>query len=80
MDIINNKIVPLAKRDAGEKEVEEAMFQAIIEGGLLPENVSLEQFRQRVKSAEADEVSGVNYESEYRKQTGKDLTAEDYAE
>lgn len=80
VDIINNKIVPLAKRGAGEKEVEEAMFQAIIEGGLLPENVSLEQFRQRVKSAEADEVSGVNYESEYRKQTGKDLTAGDYAE
>ena len=46
----------------------------------MPENVSLEQFRQRVESAEADEVSGVNYESEYRKQTGKDLTAEDYAE
>ncbi len=80
VDIINNKIAPLSKSGAGEKEVEEALFQAIVEGGLLPENVSLEQFRQRVKNAEADEESGMNYESEYRKQTGKDLTARDYAE
>lgn len=80
VDIINNKIAPLSKSGAGEKEVEEALFQAIVEGGLLPENVSLEQFRQRVKNAEADEESGINYESEYRKQTGKDLTARDYAE
>ena len=80
VDIINNKIAPLSKSGAGEKEVEEALFQAIVEGGLLPENVSLEQFRQRVKNAEADEESGMNYESEYRKQTGKDLTARDYVE
>lgn len=80
VDIINNKIAPLSQSGAGEKEVEEALFQAIVEGGLLPENVSLEQFRQRVKNAEADEESGMNYESEYRKQTGKDLTARDYAE
>lgn len=77
VDIINNNIMPLIKSGVPEKEVKEAMLQAVIDGGLLPE-LSIEQLRQRMKGAVPEEDSGVDYEAEYRKQTGKDLDTGDY--
>lgn len=54
------------------------MLQAVIDEGLLPEKVSVEQLRKEMKSAVSAEDSGVDYEAEYRKQTGKDLYSGDY--
>lgn len=44
---------------------------------LLPE-LSIEQLRQKVESAVPEEDTSVDYEAEYRKQTGKDLDTGDY--
>ena len=77
VDIINNNIMPLIKSGVPEKEVKEAMLQAVLDGGLLPE-LSIEQLRQRMNGAVPEEDSSVDYEAEYRKQTGKDLDTGDY--
>ena len=78
--IINRILAPLDKSGATEDEMKEAMYQALADEGMLPKGMSFEQFCRSLKGDETTDDSGVNYESEYRKQTGNDFGGEDESE